>query len=352
MMVRPDEPSSPLQAQSLSQSRAILRSCRGIAAATALLFTASWFIRPESLSIGPLSGMIPFAVILAVVALGQTLVIQQGGIDLSVPGVVSLSGVIIAYYSNGAFGSEGSSLGLAIFFAFAVALAAGLINGLLVARARVTPIVATIGANALLYGINLQISGGTPVQVSKNLSDFVDYKIFGVTVLAYAAIAILVGVTFIIKRTVFGRRFEAVGASARAARTMGVVAVRYQLAAYAGASLLYCAGGIFLAGIMSVPSAFQGESYLMPSIAAVVLGGTSLYGGVGNLPATAIAALFLVQLQQLVLSTGLSVGVQFLFHGAAILVGVAVYNLNLRRLTELLGRGVRVTAPEATGNST
>ena len=192
-------------------------------------------------------------------ALGQTLVIQQGGIDLSVPGVVSLSGVIIAYYSNGAFGSEGSSLGLAIFFAFAVALAAGLINGLLVARARVTPIVATIGANALLGRDQLaDFSGGTPVQVSKNLSDFVDYKIFGVTVLAYAAIAIL-GVTFIIKRTVFGRRFEAVGASARAARTMGVVAVRYQLAAYAGASLLYCAGGIFLAGMMSVPSAFQGN---------------------------------------------------------------------------------------------
>jgi ribose transport system permease protein len=355
MMVHSDranEPSSRLRTQSFLKSRAILRSCRGIVAATALLFALSWFVRPESLAIGPLSGMIPFAVILAVVALGQTLVIQQGGIDLSVPGVVSLSGVIVAYYSNSAPGNEGSSLGVAILLALAMALAAGLINGLLVARARVTPIVATIGTNALLYGINLNISGGTPVQVSKSLSDFVDYKIFGVTALAYAAIAILAGVTFIIKRTVFGRRFEAVGASARAARTMGVVADRYQLAAYAGASLLYCTGGIFLAGIMSVPSAFQGEAYLMPSIAAVVLGGTSLYGGVGNLPATAIAALFLVQLQQLVLSTGLSVGVQFLFHGAAILVGVAVYNLSLKRLTELLGRWLRGTTPEATGSST
>ena len=101
MMVRSDradEPSSPLRTQSFLKSRAILRSCRGIVAATALLFALSWFVRPESLALGPLSGMIPFAAILAVVALGQTLVIQQGGIDLSVPGVVSLSGVIVAYY--------------------------------------------------------------------------------------------------------------------------------------------------------------------------------------------------------------------------------------------------------------
>jgi ribose transport system permease protein len=329
-----------------------LRSSRGILTATVLLFVVSWIAQPESLGSGALSGMIPFAAILALAALGQTLVIQQGGIDLSVPGVVSLSGIIVAYYSSNQPGMGGSALGVAIVYAFVAALAAGLINGLLVSWARVAPIVATLGMNALLYGVNLKISGGTPVQVPESLSTFVDYKIFGVTTLAYIAVGVTAIVAFVVKRTVFGRRFEAVGANARAARAAGVVAGRYQLAAYAGAAALYCMAGIFLAGLMSLPSAFQGDSYLMPSIAAVVLGGTSLFGGAGNLAATVIAAVFLTQLQQLVLTTGSSVGVQFLFQGGAIVAGVAVYSVKLNRLTGLLRRpGGRGLAPQGAGGS-
>jgi ribose transport system permease protein len=335
------------------RSRIPFRSSAGIAAATLLLFIASWLLRPESLGAGALSGMIPFASILALVALGQTLVIQQGGIDLSVPGVVSLSGVILSYYSAAQPGIEGSStLWFAILLALGAALIAGLVNGLLVAWARVAPIVATIGMNAVLYGINLKISGGTPVQVPQVFSDFVDFKILGVTTLAYVAVEMTVVVAFIIKKTVFGRRFEAVGANPRAARAAGIVAGRYQLAAYAGASLLYCMGGLLLAGLMSLPSAFQGDSYLMPSIAAVVLGGTSLFGGTGNLAASVIAALFLTQLQQLVLTTGSSIGVQFLFQGGAIVVGVAVYSLRFNTLTELFRMlGERRQAPQGAGGS-
>ncbi len=113
-----------------------------------------------------------------------------------------------------------------------------------------------------------------------------------------------------------------------------------------GASVFYCLGGIALAGLMHVPSAFQGDGYLMPSIAAVVLGGTSLFGGAGNLVATVIAALFLTQLQQLVLTTDAGVGVQFLFQGGAIIVGVAVYSLKLNRLAEFVNRLIR-QAPES-----
>ena len=320
--------------------------------ATALLFLLSWIAQPESLSAGALSGMVPFAAILALVALGQTLVIQQGGIDLSVPGMVSLSGVIVSYYSSNEPGMGGSALGLAIVYAFAAALLSGLVNGILVSKARVAPIVATLGMNSVLYGVDVSISGGTPVQVPDILSQFVDVKIFGVTTLAYIAILVTCLVTFLVKKTVFGRKFEAVGANPRAARAAGVVSGHYQLAAYAAASFLYSMAGIFLAGLTQLPSAFQGDSYLMPSIAAVVLGGTSLFGGTGNLPATVIAALFLTQLQQLVLTTGSSVGVQFLFQGGAIVVGVGVYSLKLNRLAGWLRRlGQRGLAPKGAGGS-
>ncbi|MCB1488357.1 MAG: ABC transporter permease [Bauldia sp.] len=328
------------------------RSSRGILAATILLFLVSWIVQPETLGSSAMSGMIPFAAILAVIALGQTLVIQQGGIDLSVPGVVSLSGIIVAYYSSHQPGLGDANLLTAVLWALGVAAVAGLVSGLLVSKAQVAPIVATIGMNAVLYGVNLQISGGTPVQVPESLSTFVDYKIFGVTTLAYLAVAITIVVMLIIKKTVFGRRFEAVGANAQATRAAGVVAGRYQLAAYVGAAVLYAIGGIFLAGIISLPSAFQGDIYLIPSIAAVVLGGTSLFGGSGNLVATVIAAVFLTQLQQLVLTTGASAGVQFLFQGGAIIVGVAVYSLKLNELTELLKMLIRRNpASEATGSS-
>jgi ribose transport system permease protein len=309
-----------------------LRSTGGILAATVLLFVVGGLIQPQSVSSGSLSGMIPFAAVLVIVALGQTLVIQQGGIDLSVPGMVSIAGVTISYFAHSEGGPAGSTLGTAFVISFAVAIAAGLINGLLVSRAKVAPIVATIGMNALLYGLNVKISGGTPVAVPDSLSDFANGRLLGISNLAYVAVAVTIAVIVVVKRTAFGRTFEAVGANARAARAAGVVARRYQLAAYTAATCLYCLAGILLAGLMKLPSAFQGDTYLMPSIAAVVIGGTSLFGGSGNLAASAIAALFLTQLQQLVLTTGSSVGVQFLFQGAAIIVGVGIYSVNWKAL--------------------
>ena len=309
-----------------------LGSSGGILAATVLLFAVGGLIEPQSVSSGALSGMIPFAAVLVIVALGQTLVVQQGGIDLSVPGMVSIAGVTISYFAHGEGGPMSSTLGRAFAVSFAVAIGAGLINGLLVSRAKVAPIVATIGMNALLYGLNVKISGGTPVAVSDSLSDFANGRLLGISTLAYVAVAVTIAVIVVVKRTSFGRTFEAVGANARAARAAGVVARRYQLAAYTAATCLYCLAGILLAGLMKLPSAFQGDTYLMPSIAAVVIGGTSLFGGSGNLAASAVAALFLTQLQQLVLTTGSSVGVQFLFQGAAIIVGVGVYSVNWKAL--------------------
>lgn len=310
----------------------------GIAIATLLLFVIGGVVAPQSLGSGSMSGMLPFASVLALVALGQTLVIQQGGIDLSVPGVVSLSAVIVCYFA----GSHG--LLAALFYAFGAAAVAGLISGLLVSKVNVAPIVATIGMNALLYGVNVKTSGGTPVAIPGPIGDFVNGRIFGVTQIAYFAVAVTIIVIFVVKATTFGRNFEAVGASPRAARAAGVVADRYQIAAYVAAALLYAAGGILLGGLMQLPSPQQGDNYLMPSIAATVLGGTSLFGGRGNLAATVIAAVFLTQLQQLVLTTGASVGVQYLFQGAAILIGVGIYGVNFKNLGRTFGLGSRSAA--------
>jgi ribose transport system permease protein len=310
--------------------------------ATGGLFLVSWFVQPQSLSFGSLAGMLPFAAILVVVAAGQTLVIQQGGIDLSVPGMVSLGVVVLTLIPNG----EDSKLPMAVALAFVALVGAGLANGLIVNKVGITPIVTTLGMNALLYGAVMFISGGTPRDTTELLQSLITDAFLGVSRVVWIAIIVVAVVAVIVKHTVAGRQFEAVGASRAASQAAGLSPARYEIAAYAGAGLLYFIGAVLLAGVVKTPSAFQGNSYLLPSVAAVVLGGTSLLGGAGSAIATAGGALFLTQLQQLLLTTDLNAGFSLIVQAAAIAVGVGVHNVPggaLRNLAVLpaLRRGSR-----------
>jgi ribose transport system permease protein len=306
----------------------------GIWIATGVLFLLSWILQPQSVRQSALLGMLPFAGVLAIAAMGQTLVIQQGGIDLSVPGMVSVTVVIMTRYPNG----DSGKLAVALLLAFAITLLAGLLSGTLVSRVGVTPIVATLGMNALLYGAVLEISHGTPRTTTNALFNFASGKFLGIPNTVVIAVVLTAGVGFLIKKTVVGRRFEAVGAGLFGARAAGLETRRYQLGAYVGAAALYCAAGVLLAGVVSTPSVFQGDSYLLPSVAAVVLGGTSLLGGRGSVVATAVAALFITQLDQFVLVTGAKPAVQNLVDAAALAAGVAIYSVPWRRLIRALRR--------------
>ena len=319
-----------------------------IVAATVALFVLSLIFQPQSLSSSSLQGMLPFAAILAIVAIGQTLVIQQGGIDLSVPGMVSLA-VVVA--TNVPDGDDGRLL-LAVVLAFAGTMVAGAISGLLVARVGITSIVTTLGMNALLIGAVLQVSGGNATRTTVRLYDAVNGDVLGVPVTVVVAIIVCALVGTAIKRTVAGRRFEAVGAGVRGARAAGLVPARHIVGAYVGAAALYCLAGLLLAGVVRTPSAQQGDTYLLPSVAAVVLGGTSLLGGRGSVVASAIAALFLSQLDQVLLTSGVNSAVQNLVQAAALAVGIAVYSVPWGRVREALaalraagGGAVRSSGP-------
>jgi ribose transport system permease protein len=154
----------------------------------------------------------------------------------------------------------------------------------------------------------------------------------------YFAVIATALVTVVVKLTPAGRRFEGVGANATAARVAGLPVERHQAAAYVWAQLLYCLAAILHAGIVNQPTAYEGNPYLLATVAAVVLGGTSLLGGRGNLVATAIAALFLSQLDQFVLALGVSYATRTLVQAAALAVGVALYTVNWRALTRHIRR--------------
>jgi ribose transport system permease protein len=300
----------------------------GIWVATGLVFALSAIVEPNSLGSSALASLWPFAAVLILAAVGQTLVVQQRGIDLSVPGFISLTVVLVTHIPNGNAGK----LGPAIALSYGICIAAGLMNGLLVTKARITPIVQTLGMSAVLYGINLGISQGTPTQTTSELQSFTNSSLFGIPLPLVIAIVVVIVIEFTIKRTSFGRRFEACGASESAGRAAGLSGNRYQISAYVGAAILYCTAGVLLAGIVSQPDPFQGDHYLLPSVAAVALGGTSLLGGVGSVVAGAMGAVFLSQLQQFVLATGASAAVQNLVQAGTLALAVTVYGLQSRTL--------------------
>jgi ribose transport system permease protein len=314
-----------------------------IGSATVLLFIVSAILAPSSVSGTSLSGMLPIASVLAVAGLGQMLAIQQGGIDLSVAGGMSLAIVIVTHNPDGVSAELLPNIILALVFA----VIAGILNGLMIGVLRLNPIIATLGMNALLYGVNLTISGGRPFITTKLLASITGGSSAGIPNAVFFAIGALILVTVLVRRTVAGRRFEAVGANPRAARAVGLRVRLHQTSAYVWAQLLYCVAGIMIAGITAQPSAYEGDNYLLISVAVVVLGGTSLLGGRGFPLATVIAALFLEQLVEFVIQLGVSTAIQTIVQAAALAVGVSLYTVDWARIWARITRRQRL-APALT----
>lgn len=329
--------SKTLVASSLASSRFVIpKGFVTVAASTVALLVVSAIFAHSSVSHGAIVGMLPFAAVLAIVGLGQMLVVQQGGIDLSSPGAISLAIVIVSHQPDG----DDSKLLPAVFLAVALAASAGLISGFLVGPMRLNAIIATLGMNALLYGMVLNISGGTPRTTTRLLASIAGGTSLGIPNAVFFAVGALLIVVVMVKKTVVGRRFEAVGANPDAARVLGLRSWLHRSSAYVWAQLLYCLAGILLAGITRQPTAYEGDSYLLPSVAVVVLGGTSLLGGRGFPVATAVAALFLTQLGQFVLALGVPNAVQILVQAAALAVGVGIYTVDWVSVRTWLTRGL------------
>jgi ribose transport system permease protein len=299
------------------------RSFLTVVASTAVLILACLLFAPSSVSWGALSGSLPFAAIIAIVGLGQLLVVQQGGFDLSLAGGVSLAVVISTHFPQG----DNSLLLPAVLMSVGCAILAGLVNGVLVSLFRLNAIVATIGVNALLYGAVFAVSGGVPKTTTTLLAAIAGGQTLGLPNSVYFALAALLVVSFVLKKFITGRRFEAIGANPLAARSAGLHVRLHQLLAYVYAQLLYCVAGLLMAGVTREPTAFQGDSLLLPSVAVVVLGGTSLLGGRGFPISTVIAAFFLNQLSQFALAVGVPYSAQTIIQALALGFGIGVYSV-------------------------
>jgi len=312
--------------------------------AVVALFAVSPLFSLGTVSHTAIVSMLPFAALTAVVAVGQTLVIQQGGLDLSVAGAVTLGAVFAAKLGSG----SGMDPVVAAIIAVVVTSLFGVLSGVVVAFLDLPPLVVTIASNALMIGMVQAVSGGFSSHAPNQLSDFALSRWLGLPVLAFGALAVVLIAQGVLKLTRVGRRFELVGENRRAAEYIGVSPKAYIISAYWLSALLAAAAGVMLAGLLRIPTLTAGDAYLLPSIAAVVLGGTALTGGRGSIVGTALGALFLAQLSQLVQTFTQSTAVQNIVQALIIGVGI-VAQLQLggstARLRGLVSRKPATASP-------
>ncbi|WP_329138511.1 ABC transporter permease [Streptomyces sp. NBC_01476] len=293
---------------------------------TVLMFAVSPLIAGGSLSSGALRSMIPFAALLAISSAGQSMVMQQRGLDLSVPGAVTLAAMVVTHYARG----EDARLPVAIALACLACVAGGIVLALAVTVLRLTALVASLGMNSVYLGAALYLTHGVATeQAPPGLSRFSLGTVAGVSHIAIVAVVLVVIGAFVSGRTVLGRRFLLTAQSPAAARVAGIRVRSYLSWTFVAASVCYATTGIFLAGFLQTPGLSVGSDYLLSTVAAVVLGGMSV-GRRGNvILSTAAGALFLTQLEQVVLGTSTTPSVQYLVEGAIIAVAMLAPMLRL-----------------------
>jgi ribose transport system permease protein len=254
---------------------------------------------------------------LGVIATGMMIVILLGQIDLSVPWVVAVGGMMSSAVA--AFGPVGAAM--AIPFGIACGVAIGLANGVGVAYLRIPSMIITLATNAVAQGLMVVYTGGFSPQDSA--TEAVRYIATGFLVPGIPNAVIIWAVIgaaaiFLLTRTTFGRAVYAIGNRESAAYLSGVPTRRIVMIAFAISGGLSAFGGVLLAGYASKAAQSMGDPYLLPSIAAVVLGGTSILGGRGTYLGT-IAGVILITLLQSILSV-----MQIPESGRQIIYGVVI----------------------------
>ncbi|GGU27818.1 ABC transporter permease/substrate-binding protein [Streptomyces violascens] len=233
------------------------------------------------------------AAVTAILAFGVTFVIVSAGIDLSVGSVAALSATVLAWSAT----SQGVPVWLAVLMAVATGIACGLVNGVLVSYGKLPPFIATLAMLSVGRGLSLVISQGSPIAFPDSVSVLGDTLGGRLPVPVLVMIAAGLVTALVLSRTYIGRSMYAIGGNEEAARLSGLRVKRQKLVIYALSGLFAAVAGIVLASrlVSAQPQAAQG--YELDAIAAVVIGGASLSGGVGKASGTLIGALILAVLR-------------------------------------------------------
>lgn len=254
-----------------------------------VLGTAISFLIPEFLTLNNLLNVLRQVSITGIVAVGMTFVIITAGIDISVGSTVALGGVVAVACLTAGFG-----VALSILAALLIGLAVGAINGGIIAFARVSPFVTTLGSMYIIRGMTLVITKGQafwglPPEFARIGTGY----LLGVPIPVIIMLTIYLAGVVLLRFFVFGRHVLAVGGDEEAARLCGIPVKGVKMMTYALCGMLSAAAGVILAGRLGSAQPSVGDGYELIAIAATVIGGTSLTGGKGTIMGTLLGAVIL-----------------------------------------------------------
>ena len=281
---------------------------RGALAMLLLLMVAFFIATPDFLTVNNVLNILRQYSVPAILAVGQTLVIVSAGIDLSVASTAALSGSLMAV----AFAHWGWPEPAALLLGLAAGFAVGAFNGFVITKWRVPDFIATLGTFSAVRGVALLITNGLPVPdfgqavegrlIPGSVSALGADSVLRFPLIAVVAIAMAVIGWFILARTTLGRSAYAIGGNREAAHVSGIKVDRSKMWIYIISGTMAAVAGFMLTGRQASANALMGEGMELQSIAAVVVGGTNLFGGEGGVGGTMIGILIIG-----VLSNGLSI---------------------------------------------
>ncbi|WP_235867326.1 ABC transporter permease [Priestia abyssalis] len=298
----------------------------GIYVAFAVLFLILSFTSESFLTTSNILNILRQVSIIGIIAIGMSFVILTGGIDLSVGSIMALSAVVATSFAQV---DHDHALYIPILLGMLVGLSCGVVNGVMVAKWKVTPFIATLGMMTAARGLAMVYTDGRPVI---GLSDAYNYIGIGyflklpIPVIVFLAVTI-VGI-LLLNFTVFGRYVFATGGNEQSAKLSGVNVTLIKIGVYSLAGLLAGIAGIVLSSRIMSGSPVLGEGYELDAIAAVVIGGTSLFGGVGSLVGTLMGVLIIGVMNNGLDLLNVSSYYQQILKGAIIVIAVLIDKKN------------------------
>ncbi|MGH7118048.1 MAG: ABC transporter permease [Acetobacteraceae bacterium] len=286
-----------------------------VLACAVLLVAASTLLNPGSSFVRQLDAVLVTGIFLVVASFGQGLTILLGGIDLSIGVVIGLAALMVSTLTNGhnpaIIWAVPATLGFAAFI--------GLVNGLGVALAGMPPFIMTLASSISFFGVGLAFTSGLAQRpVAPGLVSMMGAHVAGVPIPVLLLLAFAIVATIFQNYTSDGRKLYAVGSSPGAARVLGLPIAGLNILVYTLSGLCAGVSGILLAGYSSAATINIGDALLLPTIAAVVIGGARVVGGRGIYLGTFAGALFLSALETIITVLNLSQGVRDVIEGVII----------------------------------
>jgi ribose transport system permease protein len=329
---RPGPGGPPTRHQDNRDTALVLAERFGLLAILLAIVVVFWLMNDIFMSWSNWQNIIASQGVTLIIALALMVPLVAGNFDLSVGSVAILSSIVTA----GAMQNNHTSLGLACAYGIAAGVIVGVVNGILVTKLRLNALIATLGTSVIIAGLIDQYTGGNAIVngISTKLTDFGSGTVGGISQLAIVALVLSVLIAYLLTKTPYGRKLFAIGSSEKAAELVGIRVGRVVFLSFVASGALAAIGGVLmLAQQGSGNPATNGISVLLPALAAVYLGASTLYPGQFNVPGTILGLIVVAVIVSGLTLQGVAPWVQPVATGTALIVAVGASQAFRRRRT-------------------